>query len=74
MKVKEYVIFSEAVEAGINRGWSKAFKHLDCSEEVQQFINNYEQTIKDNIYYAVTGDVCEYFDFDTQNEDAPSIS
>jgi hypothetical protein len=66
MKVKEYVVFSEAVETGINRGWNRAFKHLDCSDEVRKFLDQYEQTIKDNIYQAVTGDVCEYFDFDTQ--------
>jgi len=73
MKVKEYVVFSEAVETGINRGWNRAFKHLDCSEEVRKFLDEYEQTIKDNIYQAVTGDVCEYFDFDTQQTDEQQV-
>jgi hypothetical protein len=68
MKAKEYVVFSEAVETGVNRGWSKAFKHLDCSEEVEKFLNLYEQTIKENIYLAVTGEVCEYFDFEHDHE------
>jgi hypothetical protein len=25
MKVKEYIVFSEAVEAGINIGWNRVF-------------------------------------------------
>jgi hypothetical protein len=69
MKVKEYIVFSEAVETGINRGWNRAFKHLDCSDEVRKFLDQYEETIKHNIYLAVTGDVCEYFSFDTQHTD-----
>jgi hypothetical protein len=64
MKAKEYVIFSEAVETGINTGWNRAFKHLDIPEEVKKFLDTHEHIIKENIYNSVTGEVCEYFIFE----------
>ena len=71
MKVKEYIVFSEAVEAGINIGWNRAFKHVDLTEEQTKLLDKLEQQIKGGIYQAVTGQVCEYFTFDEQqNEQA----
>jgi hypothetical protein len=68
MKAKEYVIFSEAVEAGINIGWNRAFKHNNLTEEQQKTINQLEHTIKDYVYQEVTGQVCEYFKFEDNEE------
>lgn len=64
MKAKEYIIFSEAVETGINIGWNRAFKHIDLTEEQMKLLDKLEQSIKDSVYQAVTGQVCEYFEFD----------
>jgi hypothetical protein len=69
MKAKEYIVFSEAVETGINIGWNRAFKHIDLTEEQQKAIDQLEHNIKDHIYQAVTGQVCEYFIF-KDNEEA----
>lgn len=68
MKAKEYVIFSEAVETGINIGWNRAFKHVDLTEEQMKLLDKLEQQIKDQIYQAVTGQVCEYFIFEDNEE------
>ena len=68
MKAKEYVISSEAVEAGINIGWNRAFKHVDLTEEQRKLFDKLEQSIKDNLYQAVTGQVCEYFIFEDNEE------
>jgi hypothetical protein len=68
MKAKEYIIFSEAVETGINIGWNRAFKHVDLTEEQQKAIDKLEHIIKDHIYQAVTGQVCEYFIFEDNEE------
>lgn len=71
MKAKEYIIFSEAVETGINIGWNRAFKHVDLTDEQRKLIDNLEQSIKGQIYQSVTGQVCEYFTFnEQQNEQA----
>ena len=71
MKVKEYIVFSEAVEAGINIGWNRAFKHVDLTEEQTQLLDKLEHSIKDSLYKAVNDQVCEYFTFDEQqNEQA----
>ena len=64
MKAKEYVIFSEAVETGINIGWNRAFKHISLTEEQVDLLNKLEQQIKNEIYQSVTGQVCEYFIFE----------
>ena len=68
MKAKEYIIFSEAVEAGINIGWNRAFKHVDLTQEQRKLLDKLEQQIKDEIYQAVTGQVCEYFIFEDNEE------
>ncbi len=68
MKAKEYIIFSEAVETGINIGWNRAFKHVDLTEEQMKLLDKLEQQIKDQIYQAVTGQVCEYFIFEDNEE------
>lgn len=71
MKAKEYIVFSEAVEAGINIGWNRAFKHVDLTEEQTQLLDKLEHSIKDSLYKAVNDQVCEYFTFDEQqNEQA----
>lgn len=68
MKAKEYIIFSEAVETGINIGWNRAFKHVDLTQEQRKLLDKLEQQIKDEIYQAVTGQVCEYFIFEDNEE------
>lgn len=68
MKAKEYVIFSEAVETGINIGWNRAFKHIDLTEEQRKLLDKLEQQIKGHIYQSVTGQVCEYFIFEDDGE------
>ncbi len=68
MKAKEYIIFSEAVETGINIGWNRAFKHISLTEEQVDLLNKLEQQIKNEIYQSVTGQVCEYFIFEDNEE------
>jgi hypothetical protein len=68
MKAKEYVIFSEAVEEGINIGWNRAFKHIDLTEEQRKLLDKLEQQIKGYIYQSVTGQVREYFIFEDNEE------
>jgi hypothetical protein len=68
MKVKEYIVFSEAVETGINIGWNRAFKHVDLTDKQTELLHNLEDQIKESIYNAVTDQVCEYFEFKNNEE------
>ena len=68
MKVKKYIVFSEAVEAGINIGWNRVFKHVDLTVKQTELLHNLENQIKESIYIAVTDQVCEYFEFKNNEE------
>ena len=68
MKANEYLVLSQCVESGVNRGWRKAFKHLDVPAQVQDWLDEHENNIKDNIDSAVLGDICEYFKFEQPKE------
>jgi hypothetical protein len=69
MKANEYIILSDCVENGVNAGWRRAFKHMDLSEEVRDWLDEHEACIKDHIETAVTNEICEYFKFDeSKNE------
>ena len=60
MKIKsEYSILSECITRGIDYGYSRAYKHTDKPSE---------ETIKNEIYNAVTNEVCEYFSFEENYE------
>jgi hypothetical protein len=52
--IKPYPFFCDLIEGGINRGWNRAHKHTDKPTEEQ---------VKDAIYEAVMGDICEACDF-----------
>jgi hypothetical protein len=69
MKANEYMILSDCVENGVNRGWARAFKHMDLPEEVRDWLFDHEDTIKDHIDTAVRGAICEYFKFDEPKDE-----
>ena len=45
-------LLTEAVEAGVQRGWNRAHKHTDTPEEAR---------ILDEIHTAVMAELCERF-------------
>ena len=55
MKVNIQKILELAIEAGIQRGWRKAHKHLENPEE---------NVIQSNIHDCIMGEIYEYFTFD----------
>lgn len=57
MKPKIYTILSEAVEAGVRRGYQRAHKHVE---------NPSEASIVDAIDNAVMASILEYFTFDSE--------
>ncbi|MFO0447209.1 MAG: hypothetical protein ACK52I_00735 [Pseudomonadota bacterium] len=69
MKANEYVILSECIETGVNYGWRRALKYLDMPDDVREWLEEHEVTIKDHIDTAVNGQICEYFKFDEPKED-----
>jgi hypothetical protein len=69
MKANEYLILSECVENGVNRGWARAFKHWDVPTDVMDWLEEHENTIKDHIDTAVAIEICEYFKFDEPKEE-----
>ena len=68
MRADEYLVLSECVENGVNRGWRLACKHRNVPS-VRDWLDEHENHIKDNIDTAVTGQICEYFKFDEPKED-----
>jgi len=52
LRVRVYPVLCEAVEAGVLRGWRRAFKHEDSPSEA---------TIRTSIEEAVIGEMCERF-------------
>jgi len=59
MRVNEYLVISECVETGIDRGYRLAFKYVE---------NPSEKAIKDSIHHEVMNEICEYFKFDFSEE------
>lgn len=69
MKANEHLILSECVENGVNRGWLRAFKHLDMPSPVRDWLDKHEDTIKGFIDAAVIDKIDEYFTFEEPKED-----
>ena len=61
MRPKFRVILEMAIEEGVRRGYSRAFKHVE---------NPSEGAIIEHIEDAVMGSIYEYFDFDDEVADA----
>jgi archaeosine-15-forming tRNA-guanine transglycosylase len=61
MRPKFRVILEMAIEEGVRRGYSRAFKHVE---------NPSEGSIIEHIEDAVMGSIYEYFDFDDEVADA----
>lgn len=59
MKPKFRVILEMAIEEGVRRGYSRAYKHVE---------NPSEHSIIENIEEAVMSSMYEYFDFDDTND------
>jgi hypothetical protein len=69
MKANEYLVLSDCVENGVNRGWERAFKHWDIPMDVMDWLEEHDACIKEHIENAVTIRICEYFKFDEPKED-----
>jgi hypothetical protein len=59
MKVKEYTVLMDCVERGITMGISRSHKYSD---------NPSDEEIKSVLIDAVLLEICEYFDFDKDEE------
>ncbi|MFM2134458.1 MAG: hypothetical protein RL156_1739 [Bacteroidota bacterium] len=59
MKVNEYQVLRDCIEAGINRGWGKAHKHsaTPTAEQIKRFIEE-----------GIMFEICEYFNFGVDDE------
>lgn len=57
MQAKTRVILEMAIEAGVQRGWRLAHKHVENPEE---------HAIIERINDAVMGEIYEYFSFDDE--------
>ena len=55
LRVKAYDVLQRAVDDGLNFGWNRAHKHTDKPSE---------DAIKDAMFGAVMGEICDWFDFD----------
>ena len=62
VKAKEYAVLEMAVEQGVALGWNHAHKHVDSP---------LAEAIQDQIVQDVLNEVCEWFDFDRPEEEAP---
>ncbi len=60
MKPREYRLFTECLEAGLRRGYRRAFKHTDAPTEEQ---------LLESLHTNVLGEVSEWFAF-APDEDA----
>ena len=54
VRLKVYPLIVQAVETGVNRGWTRAHKHTNKPGE---------EAIRDTIAEAVIGELCELLDF-----------
>lgn len=55
MKLRAYNIVSDAIDRGIERGYRRAFKYVDDPGE---------GTIKQEVFNAVMGELCDIIDWD----------
>ena len=62
MRANEYAVLEQAVETGVNLGWTRAHKHNSDPTE---------NAIKDAIYSAVLSEICEWFRFEDTEEKDP---
>lgn len=60
MAVRSYDVLRRAVEDGVAYGYRRAHKYVDKPEE---------EAVKEAIESAVLGEICEWFDFDTAEND-----
>lgn len=59
LRVDAYRVLELAVEAGVNHGWRRAYKHSDNPSE-----DDIKQAMTDNIMSSI----CEWFAFDPPAE------
>lgn len=59
MKPKFQVILEQAVQEGVRRGYSRAFKHNDSPTE---------EAILESLEDCVMGSIYEYFDFEEDSK------
>ncbi len=59
MRVRAYPILETAIEEGVAYGWRRAHKHTDTPDE---------DAICSEIYSGVMNSICEYFEFDDEDE------
>jgi len=60
MKPKIYTILGQAVEEGVQRGYYRAFKHVEDPSP---------EAIIESIDFAVMASILEYFTFDSEFDD-----
>ena len=60
MRVKAYNVIADAVEEGVEYGWSHAHKHTDAPSDF---------AIKEEITQAVLNAICERFEFPEERDD-----
>ncbi len=59
LRVNVYAVMRQAVESGVAMGWRHAHKHAD---------NPSEDVIKDKISDDVMNEICEWFNFNDEEE------
>jgi hypothetical protein len=59
MKPNWYILITRAVEEGVERGYTRAHKHVDKPDK---------QLLKDTIIEAVMLEICEIVNFEPDND------
>jgi hypothetical protein len=59
MKIKKYVVITDAISDGIDEGWARAHKHTDTPTE---------HVIKTEMAVAIMNQLNYYFEFDSYDE------
>jgi hypothetical protein len=62
MRAKEYLVMTEAVNAGVRFGIRRAFKHVENAPEVTE-------SQMDAIANEVMNSICEWFEFSDTNHE-----
>ena len=62
MRAREFLVLSQAVDNGVQRGWNRAHKHDGEPPD---------DTIMDEIRESVINEICEWFIFEDEVEDEP---
>ena len=55
MRVNEYKVLLDAVEAGVTRGINRAYKHVEANEHPTG------AALRDSLVAHVLHEICEYF-------------